>query len=297
MRARDLRIEALLEVDPRQGVRFAGERALILDAVALGLLRKQLVEMLGQAGARAVLTRFGFAHGWRMAEALRTGFQWSSEAEWRAAGGLIHTLQGLVRIRLEDNDPLAPRGVTVEDSYEAEQHLLHLGRAEAPSCWTLCGFASGYMSRAAGRPLYILEDRCVARGDAACHFAGRTLEEWGSQLEEHLPYFQGEGLDASLHQVTSALKRTERKLRERARALEQAAGEPEEPGGLVARSPGMRRVVDLARRAARSEATVLVIGESGTGKECVARRVHEESARAAGPLVAISCAALTESLL
>jgi DNA-binding NtrC family response regulator len=297
MRAEDLRIEALLEVDAREGVRFAGERALILDAVALGMLRKQLVEMLGLAGARAVLTRFGFAHGWRMAEAMRTGFQWSSEAEWQAAGGLIHTLQGLIRIRMEDNNPLAPQGVTVEYSYEAEQHLLHLGRAEAPSCWTQCGFGSGYMSRAAGRPLYVLEDRCVARGDAACHFAGRTLEEWGSQLEEHLPYFQGEVLDASLHQVASALKRTERKLRERTRALEQAVGEPEGPGGLVARSPGMRRVVDLARRAARSEATVLLIGESGTGKERVARLVHEESARAAGPLVAINCAALSDSLL
>jgi two-component system, NtrC family, response regulator HydG len=302
MRAEDLRIEDLLEVDAQEvdaqeGVRFAGERALILDAVALGLLRKQLVEMLGLAGARAVLTRFGFAHGWRMAEALRTRFTWESESEWRAAGGLIHTLQGLIRIRLEDNDPLARRGVTVEDSYEAEQHLLHLGRAEAPSCWTLCGFASGYLSRAVGRPLYVLEDRCVARGDAACHFAGRTLEEWGSQLEEHLPYFQGEVLDASLHQVTSALKRTERKLRERARALERTVGEPEGPGGLVARSAGMRRVVDLARRVARSEATVLLIGESGTGKERVARLVHEESARAAGPLVAINCAALTESLL
>jgi DNA-binding NtrC family response regulator len=297
MRAQDLRIEELLEVDARRGVRFAGEQALILDAVALGMLRKQLVEMLGLTGARAVLTRFGFAHGWRMAEALRTGFQWSSEAEWRAAGGFIHMLQGLIRVRAEDNDPLARWGVTLDYSYESEQHLLHLGRAEAPSCWTLCGFASGYMSRAAGKSLYILEDRCVARGDAACHFAGRTLEEWGNQLEEHLPYFQGEVLDASLHQVTSALKRTERKLRERSRALEQVAGEAEGPGGLVARSPGMRRVVDLAQRAARSEATVLVIGESGTGKERVARLVHEESARAAGPLVAISCAALAESLL
>jgi DNA-binding NtrC family response regulator len=297
MRAEDLRIDMLLELDAREGVRFAGERALILDAVALGLLRKQLVEMLGLSGARAVLTRFGFAHGWRMAEALRTSFQWSSEDEWRAAGGLIHTLQGLIRVRLEDNNPLARQGVTLEYSYEAEQHLLHLGRAEAPSCWTLYGFASGYMSRAAGRSLYVLEDRCVAKGDAACHFAGRTLEEWGSQLEEHLPYFQGAVLDASLHQVASALKRTERKLRERTRALEQAVGEAEGPGGLVARSLGLRRVVDLAKRAARSEATVLLIGESGTGKERVARLVHEESARAAGPLVAISCAALTESLL
>ena len=93
MRAEDLRIEELLEMDERGGVRFAGERALILDAVALGLLRKQLVETLGMAGARAVLTRFAFAHGWRMAEALRTAFPWKSEDEWRTAGARIHSLQ------------------------------------------------------------------------------------------------------------------------------------------------------------------------------------------------------------
>ena len=149
-------------------------------------------------------------------------------------------------------------------------------------CWTLCGFASGYMSRAAGRPLYILEDRCVAKGDAACHFAGRTLEEWGSQLEEHLPYFQGEALDASLRQVTERAQAHRAQAARAARALAQVAGEPEDPGGLVARSPGMRRVVELARRAARCESTVLVTGESGTGKERVARLVHEESARARG---------------
>jgi len=298
LRAEDLRIEQLLRMDEREGIRFAGERALILDAVALGLLRKQLVETLGMAGARAVLTRFAFAHGWRMAEALRTAFPWESEDEWRTAGARIHSLQGLVYIRMEDSNPLSPRGTLIENSYEAEQHLLHLGRSEVPVCWSLCGFGSGYMSRAAGTSLYVLEDKCVARGDSACHFAARTREEWGSQFEEHLPYFQGGGvLDATLHQVASALKRTERKLRERTRALEQVAGEPEGPGGLVARSPGMRRVVDLARRAARSEATVLVIGESGTGKERVAKLVHEESARAVGPLVAINCAALAESLL
>jgi hypothetical protein len=75
MRAEDLRIEELLEMDERGGVRFAGERAPILDAVALGLLRKQLVETLGMAGARAVLTR------------------WKSEDEWRTAGARIHGLQ------------------------------------------------------------------------------------------------------------------------------------------------------------------------------------------------------------
>ena len=72
MRATDLDLEELLQVDPDGGIlRFGSERVLLLDAVALGLLRRELIETLGAAGARAVLTRFGYAHGWRTADNLQ----------------------------------------------------------------------------------------------------------------------------------------------------------------------------------------------------------------------------------
>ena len=54
---------------------------------------------------------------------------------------------------------------------------------------------------------------------------------------------------------------------------------------------------DTISRAAASRATVLIRGESGTGKELVARALHEQSDRASGPFVPISCAALSETLL
>src|SRR4030095_14002376 len=98
MRAADLDIHELLHFSPEGGViTFAGERVLLLDSVALGLLRRELIQMLGVTAARIVLTRFGYAHGWRVAEMLRKGFPWDSEDEWRAAGARLHTLQGLVR--------------------------------------------------------------------------------------------------------------------------------------------------------------------------------------------------------
>jgi len=65
----------------------------------------------------------------------------------------------------------------------------------------------------------------------------------------------------------------------------------------VARSPAMRRLIDIARRIATVDSTVLVTGESGTGKERIARLVHETSARAAGPFIAVNCGAITETLL
>jgi DNA-binding NtrC family response regulator len=66
---------------------------------------------------------------------------------------------------------------------------------------------------------------------------------------------------------------------------------------LISKSPRMQAVFDLARTAARRNSTILIIGESGTGKELLARAVHAESPRSAEPFVAVSCAALTETLL
>src|SRR5512146_153434 len=66
---------------------------------------------------------------------------------------------------------------------------------------------------------------------------------------------------------------------------------------LISKSASMQAVFDLARTAARSNSTILVLGESGTGKELLARAIHVESPRSQGPFVAVSCAALTETLL
>jgi DNA-binding NtrC family response regulator len=292
----------LLELDPEGGViRFAGQRAILLDAVAMGLLRKYLVENFGLNAARTVLTQFGFAHGWRMAEAMQAEFKWTNEADWSLAGTRIHALEGLFGVEPESKGPLSKQGVMLVASYEAEQHLLHFGRADAPMCWTICGLTSGYLSRIAGKEIFVLEDRCMGKGDAACHLFGRTREEWGDERAEELHFFKPnrlkECLDVSLERVTETLKAAERKLDEHRRALVRVAREVEEPLGTIAQSPAMRKLVDLARRVAKVDSTVLLTGESGAGKERIARLVHEESTRAAGPFIAVNCGAITETLL
>jgi two-component system response regulator HydG len=302
VRVDDLDHEELLELDPEGGViRFAGQRALLLDAVAMGLLRKYLVENFGLTAARTVLTQFGFAHGWRMAEAMRAEFEWDSDEDWRRAGTRIHTLGGLFRVEPGSKGTFYDEGVMLAASYEAEQHLLHFGRSDVPVCWTICGLTSGYISRSAGEEIYVLEDRCMGKGDAACHLVGRTREEWGDERTEDLVFFESkrlkECLDVSLDRVTETLRAAERKLRERRRALVRVAPDVEEPLGLVAKSPTMRKVVDLARRVARVDSTVLITGESGAGKERIAQLVHEESTRAAGPFIAVNCGAIAETLL
>ena len=244
-----------------------------------------------------MLTRFGYAHGWRVAETLRKGFPWDSEDEWRIAGARLHTIQGLVRAEvtrasLSGATPVA-EGIW-HDSYEAEQHLLHLGQADEPVCWTLTGFASGYMSCVYGKEIVAIEDRCRGKGDALCRAVVRSKEEWGPELATHLPFYEKACLDSALTQLTDTLKKKERQLQSR-RALRQV--DPTAPAGLVGSSPAMLRTIDLARRVAQVDSTVLITGESGAGKERIARFIHDESARTAGPFLAINCAAVPETLL
>ena len=68
-------------------------------------------------------------------------------------------------------------------------------------------------------------------------------------------------------------------------------------GDLVADDPKMARVLDLARRVAPTNTTVLITGESGTGKELIARCIHRNSPRSQKIFVAVNCAALAPSLI
>lgn len=66
---------------------------------------------------------------------------------------------------------------------------------------------------------------------------------------------------------------------------------------IVGRSAAMLEVLDNARRAARTNSSVLIVGETGSGKELVAQSIHQESPRSGGPFVSLNCAALPDSLI
>jgi transcriptional regulator with GAF, ATPase, and Fis domain len=81
------------------------------------------------------------------------------------------------------------------------------------------------------------------------------------------------------------------------RQLREEFGGPREREMVTGKSPQMKELLTLVDKVAGSDVTVLIRGESGTGKELVAEAIHRGSPRAGGPLVAVNCAALTETLL
>jgi DNA-binding NtrC family response regulator len=68
-------------------------------------------------------------------------------------------------------------------------------------------------------------------------------------------------------------------------------------GRMIGAAPAMRRVFEMADRAAKTDATILILGESGTGKDLLAQEIHARSTRAEKPFVAVNCAALPENLI
>ncbi|QEM67693.1 sigma-54-dependent Fis family transcriptional regulator [Geobacter sp. FeAm09] len=294
MKASELDLRQILSFSPKGGImNFMGHRTLIIDAMAMGLLRKELIENLGAFSARNILTRLGYAHGWTTADNLDT--EYSDLLQDPQCGPTLHMLQGAVNVAKCEIvfEPSFRMFNTWQQSYEAEQHLLHMGIAHEPVCWMLTGYVSGYCSRMLGEDIYCIESQCCAKGDPLCHNETRTREGWGSLIDPYLPYFQAETIGSMLHEVTAKLMKSEKQMKLKRSLME----DDYDCCGLTVKSKTMRNTLDLAKRIAKVESSVVITGESGVGKERIARIIHSESARALRPFVAINCSAVTETLL
>jgi len=98
-----------------------------------------------------------------------------------------------------------------------------------------------------------------------------------------------------LHIVSQAARL--RQLEIENRRLRDELARPPGFAHLLGTSHALERMLKQARSVAATTATVLLTGENGTGKEMLARAIHQESPRASGPFVAVSCAALPETLI
>ena len=308
-----LHLAELLDFRPDQGIiRLHEQRVVILSAAAMGLLRKELIDTLGVEAARRVAIRFGFADGYHDAVNLRERSKWTDPLDGVRAGAMLHTLEGIVRAEVHQLDHDASTGhfeekVFWHDSYVAEQHVHHYGKTSAPVCWSLVGYASGFVSACLGQEIYFRETSCVGQGAKHCVAVGRDADSWGAEIDSIRADFQAANLGQEVERLREAVGRRLKELDRRERLLErrerelnilrerinrQAAAKQ-----FVARSQAMQDVLELAARVAPLDTTVLVYGESGTGKEFIVRLIHDQSPRAAAPFVSINCAALTETLL
>ena len=102
---------------------------------------------------------------------------------------------------------------------------------------------------------------------------------------------------AQIGQVLERVAKT-RQLETRITDLEGQLSRPGADVGIVTASdPKMQRLMEVAKKSASSDATILMLGESGTGKSVLARQIHQWSSRAREPFVTVSCPSLSRDLL
>jgi DNA-binding NtrC family response regulator len=111
-----------------------------------------------------------------------------------------------------------------------------------------------------------------------------------SGVDEYLPKpFTDEELATAINRLIAKVKKR--------KTLTQADITQISSFGLIGQSAEIHEVFDLIKKAAVSQATVLITGESGTGKELVARAIHYQSKRSNAPFVTVNCSAIPNELI
>ncbi len=270
-----------LRFSPREGRIVLGEERVVLFHVqALAELRRGLIDTFGVEQARAMLTRVGYASGYRDAEHARRLRGDASAYELLAAGPQLHALEGMAQVTPIEVRFDIERGhyhgeFAWRNSAEADAHLRISGVSPEPVCWTMIGYASGYTSAFMGRPIVYREFDCRACGARRCRLVGKPLQAW-DPLPPEYAFLSAEPLAATPGEAPTELQV----------ATEEA---------LVGVSPAFRGVWSHLERVAATDTLVLLCGESGTGKDTLARLVHARSRRAGGPLVKAACRTLMTS--
>ena len=164
---------------------------------ALGLLRKELIETLGENRARSFL----FRYGWRIgASDAREAMKISTSIDYLIKqASLLHISTGHIREhyskrRIETSNSQKIKSITAKgkwiDSFEAKEHLKHHGLSDKPVCQILTGYASGYMSTIFNTQIIVKETHCVAKGDPECLYEMKYIADWGDRVHEELSYLQ-----------------------------------------------------------------------------------------------------------
>ena len=150
MLARELRFSDFVRFDPDQGkIDFCGRRAVLVQADAMGALRKELVDTLGLDIAKVILSRYGYSCGYGDARDLGPHMSAQDDAEFVLAGPRLHGFEGVAQVRttslkVDNEGGHHEMSGTWGGSYEAEQHLRLFGLSAEPVCWTVAGYASGF---------------------------------------------------------------------------------------------------------------------------------------------------------
>jgi len=158
---------------------------LIITSQGFGLMRKALIENIGVKRANSFLFHFGRDLGVSKAEELMRNYSSVEDlinlsSEVHRNLGQVSGIEALGRITKLTDGTLAFEEVYGKwfDSFEAKLHLEHFGLSSQCACYTLSGFASGYLSTIYNEEIYVIETKCQTMGYPDCSFEINSKRFW-----------------------------------------------------------------------------------------------------------------------
>lgn len=191
MKALDFNLSQDVKYSLETGITsFRGSRLVFFDANSIGLLRQSIIESMGMVKARELFLKFGFQNGYADFMQMKMNYQFDSEMDLLASGPVIHTWEGIVQATPKEihfdrkTGDFFFTGVWT-NSYEAEQHLSYNQIHNAPICWSLMGYASGWCTGFFDKLLIAIEPVCVGKGDDHCEWKIQPPSVWGKEGDEY----------------------------------------------------------------------------------------------------------------
>jgi PucR family transcriptional regulator, purine catabolism regulatory protein len=184
---------------------------------ALGILRKDLVSVLGMERVKGFLLRYSRQCGINDAKYMKRNFLWEPEIELLHAGYKVNEARGHAKVipinvkaNIEKNEFYFEGHFSY--SCEAEQHIEHFGQNKEPVCYTLMGYANGYSSEYFGEEILFKEVKCIGKGDPQCIFIGKLMKDWGPEINDILPLYEEENLSVELDRAYKRIKEQKKAL-------------------------------------------------------------------------------------
>ncbi|MDK2986436.1 MAG: hypothetical protein PWQ96_2080, partial [Clostridia bacterium] len=169
-------------------ISFEGDRLSIFNNDNMGILRKILIDSLNVERTKKLLIRYGWNCGYMDALKVKKQLIVNSDKDKILFGIIMQYMKGIGDIELETFkiDHVRKKCLLktkIFNSFEAEQHLHYCGLCDSPVCWSLMGYAGGYVSALLENYVFFKEIKCLGKGDPYCQLVGKTPDEWGNSIE------------------------------------------------------------------------------------------------------------------
>lgn len=191
-----LKLHDFLHIRQKDELWFANnERSIFVSSRAFGAMQRDLIENIGINRMKTFFFKYGYQLGAEDALEVAKNDRLSL-LEKIEYGPIIHSLKGYTKSHITEKD-LEVEGNEItsfrfkgiwKNSYEAEQHLKNFGVSHGPVCYTLTGYATGYVSGVVGADVFFKEWQCQGQGASCCVWEGRLVSEWKEESEEFFSY-------------------------------------------------------------------------------------------------------------